>query len=67
MKTFEINHGENSHFITTDAGKMDVQSAIDFMKRGGAETSIDKLLQALRILGFKAREVKVQAEEVFDL
>lgn len=70
MKTYEINiiDGEHTktHYIKTDAGKMDVQQAIDFVKNG-MEKSVEKLLVALRVLGFTAREQKVEAEESFDM
>jgi hypothetical protein len=74
MKTYEINisqlDGENmshiTHFVSTDADKLSFQKALDFVALGG-ERNIDKVLVAVRVLGFKAREVKVQAEESFDL
>lgn len=72
MKTYEINvlveeeEAVKSHFITTDASKLEVQGAINFVRQG-TEHNIEKLLIALRVLGFKARELKVTAEESFDL
>jgi hypothetical protein len=74
MKTYEINILQqaegliegSTHFVSTDADKMTFQKALDFVALGGDRT-IEKVLVAVRVLGFKAREVKVQAEEVFDL
>jgi hypothetical protein len=70
MKTYQINivNGEQAtiHYVKTDASKLDTQKAIDFVSLSG-EKSIDKLLVALRVLGFTAREVKVEAEEAFDM
>jgi hypothetical protein len=73
VKTYEINiinpnetTDVHTHYVRTDAEKMDVQNAINFVKMGG-ERSVDKLLVALRVLGFTAREQKVEAEESFDM
>lgn len=77
MKTYQIDitnlrdeetglYSNSTHFVTTDADKLAFQKALDFVALGG-EKSIDKVLVAVRVLGFKAREVKVTAEEVFDL
>lgn len=68
MKTYEIKFTQsgNTHFVKTEATSDQVQEAIDFVKRG-AEQNIEKLLQALRILGFKATEVKVEAIDVFEV
>lgn len=70
MITYQINilteNGEiQEKFVKTDANKMDVQKAIDFVSHG--EKNVSNLLTALRMLGFTAREVKVEAEEVFDM
>lgn len=59
----EIN---TTHFIKTDADKMSVQTALDFVKRANKK-EIEAVLVAIRVLGFTAREVKVEAEEVFEL
>lgn len=75
MKTYEIHinnelpTGERetyTHYVSTDADKLAFQKALDFVALGGEKT-VEKVLVAVRVLGFKAREVKVQAEEVFDL
>jgi sporulation-control protein spo0M len=73
MKTYEINITNpldigdiTAHYVSTDADKMTFQKALDFVALGGDKT-IDKVLVAVRVLGFKARELKVTAEEVFDL
>lgn len=66
MKTYEILIGQESKYILTDAGKMDVQKAIDFVSTS-QDKDVAKLLVAVRMLGFKAREVKIEPEEVFEL
>lgn len=63
MKTYEINVENTSSFIKTDAPKEDIQQAITFVKKG--DKYIDRLLQALRILGHKATEVKIEPVDIF--
>jgi hypothetical protein len=71
MKTFEIimyNEGaSSSHFIKTDASKESISDAIVFLRKAPGEKSIESLLIALRVLGFKATQIKLEAEDVFEL
>jgi hypothetical protein len=67
VKTYQINNEGQDKYVKTDAGKLDVQRAIDFLANAPGEKTIESLLIALRVLGFKATQVKVEAEEVFDL
>lgn len=72
MKTYQIDiktQGEltletETVFIKSDAESFDVQQAIDFVKKG--EKYVDRLLQALRVLGFKAQEVKINPVDIFE-
>lgn len=74
MKTFQVDinilDGDHinttTHFVSTDADKLSFQKAIDFVGQSPVK-DIQGVLTAVRLFGFKAREVKVQAEEVFDL
>ena len=74
MKNYQINvlvetHDEvtiEERYIKTDAEKLDVQKAIDFVKLGG-DKNVQSLLIALRVLGFTAREVKIDVDESFDM
>lgn len=72
MKTYEIQiKGEEvgeptvTHFIKTDASTEEIQQTVQFVARG--KRSIDGLLQGLRILGYKASEVKVEPVDVFEM
>ena len=71
MKTYEVNINQDAatfvtHYISTDADKLTFQKALDFVALGGEKTA-EKILVAVRVLGYKAREVKVNAEETFDI
>jgi hypothetical protein len=59
MELFEIHFGNDVvKYVKTEANAEGVEQAIDFIRRG--EQSVDKLLQALRILGYKCHEVKLE-------
>jgi hypothetical protein len=61
MELYEIHFGEEVKYVKTEASVEQVEQAIDFIRRG--EQSVDKLLQALRILGHKCHEVKLEPVE----
>lgn len=65
MKLYEINIEGEIKYIKSDATSAQVEEAIEFIKR--SEVSIDKLLQALRILGSKATELKIEPVDVFEV
>jgi len=65
MKTYQFNIEGSKHFVKTDAQTEAIAEAIEFVQKG--EVNIDKLLQALRILGFKATELKIEPVEVFEV
>jgi hypothetical protein len=65
MKTYEIIIEGNSKYFKSEAESHDIQTAIDFIKNG--EVQLDKLLQALRMLGFKATQVKIDPVDIFEV
>lgn len=74
MKTFKIvtlqevdgELVEVEAYIKTEANSDKVQQAIQFVKMG-QDPTIDKLLQALRTLGSKATQIKLESEATFEL
>lgn len=66
MKNYEILHENTSNYIKTDAESTQIATAIQFVQ-AGVEPSIEKLLVALRTLGFKATQIKVDPVDVFEL
>jgi len=73
MKTYQFNINgqyedavnQDKYFVKTDAEVTVIEEAIEFIQKG--EVSVDKLLQAIRILGYKATEVKIEPVETFEL
>lgn len=73
MKTYEIvlvtntedTQTKQSVYIKSDAESRDIQHAINFVKLG--ERYIERLLQALRVLGHKAQEVKINPIDIFEV
>lgn len=74
MKTFKINlivdidgeAHEDTRYIRTDASEDKVNQAIQFVKMG-EDPEIDKLLQAIRTLGSKATEIKLEPIATFSM
>ena len=65
MKTHQFNIEGSKYFVKTDAETASILEAIEFINKG--EVNIDKLLQAIRILGFKATELKIEPVETFEV
>ncbi len=65
MKLYEILIEGQTKFFKSDATSTEIEASIDFIKVG--EVSIEKLLQALRTLGHKATEVKLEPVDVFEI
>lgn len=71
MKTYELvieTHIEGvreseTHFFKTDASEEDIKTTVEFVGKG--KRNIEGVLQGLRILGYKAQEVKVNPVDVF--
>jgi hypothetical protein len=65
MKTIEIffKFSNTSKFVKTDATSEEIQNAINFIP----DTDIDKILSALRILGRKATEIKLEPVDIFEV
>jgi len=65
MKTYQFNIEGSTFFVKTDAPVSEIKQAIEFVKK--AETNIEKTLQAIRILGYKATELKIEPVEIFEV
>lgn len=65
MKTYEIIIEGNSKYFKSEAESQDIQTAIDFIKNG--EVQLDKLLQALRMLGFKSTPLTIDPVDIFEV
>jgi len=65
MKTYQFNIEGSTFFVKTDAPVSEIKQAIEFVNKG--EVNVDKLLQALRILGYKATELKIEPVEIFEV
>ena len=63
MKTYLIEVEGKNIYIKSDAGADGVKRAIDFTPKG--EKYIERLLQAIRIQGAKATEIKLDPVEFF--
>lgn len=66
MKTYEIQTTDGSKFIKTEASTEQIQEAINFITHKEGAT-VEKLLQGLRLLGYKSTEIKLDAVDVFEL
>ena len=65
MKTYEIIIEGQSKYFKSMAESSEIQEAIDFVKKG--EVSLDKLLQALRMLGFKSTPLTIEPVDIFEV
>lgn len=65
MKTYLIDIEGNSVYIKSDANSEVIQSAINFTPKG--EKYVERLLQAIRITGHKATEIKLDIEDIFEV
>lgn len=65
MKTYEIVIQGQSVYVKTDAEPNTVQQAINFVPKG--EKYVERLLQAIRISGAKATELKIEPVEIFEV
>jgi hypothetical protein len=63
MKTYLIEIEGKNIYIKSDAEASGIQRAIDFTPKG--EKYIERLLQAIRIQGAKATEIKLDPVEIF--
>lgn len=72
MKTYQIitsihEHNEvKEYFIRTEAGVVEVQNAIDACRKFRTK-DIDKLIQQLRLFGFKTSLINLEPDEVLEL
>jgi methenyltetrahydromethanopterin cyclohydrolase len=67
VKTYEfLTRGEHFFYIKTDAESADIEKAIAFVSSEG-EDYANRFLQALRILGFKATQVKIDPVDIFEV
>lgn len=64
MKTYQINIEGQEKFFKSEAESAQIQEAIEFVKRG--EVSLEKLLQALRLLGFKSTPITIDPIDIFE-
>jgi len=65
MKTYQFNIEGDTFFVKTDAPVSEIEQAVEFVKK--AEINIEKILQAIRILGYKATELKIEPVEIFEV
>lgn len=72
MKTYGVaipdNNGELGalQYFKTDASIENIESSIAFIKHGKAK-DLNGLLIALRLMGFNARPINVDTEQVFEM
>lgn len=67
MKTYEFtSNGEHFFYIKTDASSEDVEKAIAFVSKDG-DKYVERFLQALRVLGFKATQISIEPVDIFEV
>lgn len=65
MKTYEIIIEKKSVYIKTDAPSEAIQGAINFVPKGSKY--IERLLQGLRLQGFKATPITIEPVDIFEV
>jgi hypothetical protein len=65
MKTYQLVIEGQDKYFKTDAESEQIQGAIDFVKNG--EVTLDKILVAIRMLGFKATPITIEPVDIFEV